>query len=56
MHDHLTAMNGHLIRDLNNDDRIDQAWYFNGKIFALDTKGKRHKFDVLDQIGEKLRV
>lgn len=56
MHDHLTAMNGHLIRDLNNDDRIDQAWYFNGKVFALDTKGKRHKFDVLDQIGEKLRV
>lgn len=56
MHDHLTTMNGHLIRDLNNDDRIDQAWYFNGKVFALDNKGKRHKFDVLDQIGDKLRT
>lgn len=48
MYDYFIIMNGYLICDLNNDDRIDQVWYFNGKVFVLDIKGKRYKFDVLD--------
>ncbi|XP_078314714.1 uncharacterized protein LOC144619735 [Crassostrea virginica] len=56
MHDHLTTMNGRLIYDLNKDERIDQAWYFNGKVFALDKKGKRHRFEILDNFAEKLRA
>ena len=45
-------MNGRLIYDLNKDDRIDQAWYFNGKVFALEKNDKRHRFEILDNFAE----
>ena len=54
MHDHLTQMNAQLIRDLNRDDRIQSAWYYNGKIFAQDYDGRRHRFDILDSVTNKL--
>lgn len=53
MFDHITQMNSELLRELKNDDRIQSAWYYNGKIFGLDQKGDRHKFDILDTVGRK---
>lgn len=55
MFDHLTPMNAKLMRDLKDDPRIHSAWHFNGKVFALDNDGKRHKFDILDNVSEKLK-
>lgn len=55
MHDHLTQFNAKLLRNLNGDPRIKSAWYYNGKIFALDEQGRRHRFDILDNISEKLK-
>lgn len=54
MFDHLTQMNSQLLRELNNNERIQSAWYFNGKIFGLDDKGVRHKFDIMDINDRKL--
>ena len=54
MYDHITPMNAQLLRDLNSDQRIDSAWYYNGKIFATDRQGIRHKFDILDNVEKKL--
>ena len=54
MFDHLTQMNSQLLRDLNKDEKIESAWYFNGKIFGLDKKGNRHRYDVMDTDGMKL--
>lgn len=55
MHDHLTPANAKLIRDLNNDERIQTAWYYNGKVFALDEEGQRYKFDIMDTVSDKLK-
>ena len=55
MFDHITQQNSQLIRQLNKDQRIQSAWYFNGKIFAVDHEGVRHKFDILDSVDRKLK-
>ena len=55
MYDHLTPLNTTLLRDLNNDARIQKAWYYNGKVFSLDEKGHRYKFDITDSVSEKLK-
>lgn len=55
MFDHITQMNSELLSELKNDDRIISAWYYNGKIFGLDQKGDRHKFDILDTVGRKFK-
>ena len=46
-------MNAQLRRDLNGDQRIDRAWYYNGKIFATNRQGIRHKFNILDNVDKK---
>jgi hypothetical protein len=56
MFDHLTPMNSQLLRELNNDARIQSAWYYNGKIFGLDQKGVRHKYDIMDADSRKLNT
>ena len=55
MYDHLTPLNAQFLRDLNQDERIHQAWYYNGKVFATDTEGRRHKFDILENVREKVK-
>ena len=55
MFDHITQQNSQLIRQLNKDQRIQSAWYFNGKIFTVDHEGVRHKFDILDSVDRKLK-
>ena len=51
MFDHLTQRNAQLLRDLNNNEKIQSAWYFNGKIFGLDQKGIRHQYDIMDTVS-----
>ena len=53
--DHITQQNSQLIRQLNKDQRLQIAWYFNGKIFAVDHEEVRHKFDNPDSIDRKLK-
>lgn len=55
MHDHLTQMNAQLFKTLNRDERIKGAWYYNGKVFAEDHGGKRHRFDILDNVSDKVK-
>ena len=55
INDHLTPLNAQFLRDLNQDERIHQAWYYNGKVFATDTEGRRHKFDILENVREKVK-
>ena len=55
MYDHLTPLNAQFLRDLNQDERIHQAWYYNGKVFATDTEGRQHKFDILENVREKVK-
>ncbi|KAK3105555.1 hypothetical protein FSP39_000343 [Pinctada imbricata] len=55
MHDHITPMNAKLIGDLHENPRVHSAWYFNCKVYALDTNGDRHTFECTDNIDLKLR-
>lgn len=54
MHDHLTNLNGKLISDLNNDERIQTAWYYRRKVFAIDKEGHWNKFDIMDTVSEQI--
>ena len=57
--DHITQMNAQLLRKLRSEERehlVESAWYFNGHIFVLDKRGKRHKMEVTDDIDKKVRV
>lgn len=55
MYDHITPRNAKLIRELKEDPRILSAWFYNGKIFALDKDNIRHKFDILDSVSDKVK-
>ena len=50
MYDHITPRNAKLIRALKEDPRILSAWFYNGKIFALDNDNIRHKYYVSDKV------
>ena len=54
MVDHINHMNTQLLRKLRSEAReqfVKRAWYFNGHIFVLDKRGKRHKMEVTDDFG-----
>lgn len=55
MYDHITPMNAKLIHDLNNNPQIQSAWLYNGKVFALDKDNKRHRFDIFDNVNNKVK-
>lgn len=55
MYDYLILLNVKLICDFKDDFRIYLIWYYNGKVFVLDNEGNRYKFDILDDIIEKLK-
>ena len=44
-----------MIPALKEDPRILSAWFYNGKIFALDKDNIRHKFDILDSVSDKVK-
>ena len=57
--DDVTKINSELIQKLNDHEGIEQAWYmyFNGSVFAKTEgpKGRRMKFDIHDDIAEKIK-
>jgi hypothetical protein len=55
MYDHITPRNAKMINTLKEDSRIVSAWFYNGKIFAMDKDNNRHKFDILDSVGDKVK-
>jgi hypothetical protein len=44
-----------LLNRLHLHDKITSAWFFNGHVFGTDEKGGRYKFDIYDNINEKIR-
>ena len=55
MVDHITSKNAQLINTLKQHPQILSAWFYNGKVFALDKENVRHKFDILDSVDDKIR-
>ena len=53
--DHLTPLNVELLHRLNDHPKIENAWYFNARVFAHDCNGTKHKFDICDNIDWRLR-
>jgi hypothetical protein len=43
------------VNRLHLHDKITSAWFFNGHVFGTDEKGGRYKFDIYDNINEKIR-
>lgn len=54
MFEHITPMNVEVVRNLNGDERIDSAWYYNDKIFVTDQRGIRHQFHIMNTVVKKL--
>ena len=55
MGDDITHKKQGLLGRLNRHENITSAWYFNGHIYGTDMDGDRHKFDIFDNINQKLR-
>ncbi|KAK3101469.1 hypothetical protein FSP39_003830 [Pinctada imbricata] len=55
MIDHLTPLNLDLLQRLQRHPKIESSWYFNTRIYAYDSQGTKHKFDIGDDIDFKLR-
>lgn len=53
--DDITHKNRELLGRLNRHENITSAWYFNGHIYGTDMDGDRHRFDIFDNINQKLR-
>lgn len=53
--DDITHKNQVLLGRLNRHENITSAWYFNGHIYGTDMEGDRHRFDIFDNINQKLR-
>lgn len=54
--DDVTRPNSELITTLINHDDIASAWYFNGSVFGKLKSNERHvKFDIFDEIDEKVK-
>ena len=51
----ITKQNQGLLNRLHLLDKITSAWFFNGHVFGTDEKGGRYKFDIYDNINEKIR-
>ena len=53
--DDVTKLNTELINKVTQHENIDSAWFFNGSVFGKTTEGKRHKFDIYNDIGKVIR-
>ena len=52
--DDVTKLNADLITALLAREEIESAWYFNGSVYG-QVDGKRVKFDLLDDVDQKLK-
>ena len=53
--DDVTKLNTELINKVAAHENIGSAWFFNGSVFGKTTEGKRHKFDIYNDIGKIIR-
>ena len=53
--DDVTKQNTELINKVALHENIDFAWFFNGSVFGKTTEGKRHQFDIYNDIGTIIR-
>ena len=53
--DDVTKLNTELINKVALHENIDSAWFFNRSVFGKTTEGKRHKFDIYNDIGTIIR-
>lgn len=51
--DDVTKENSELIKRLIDTEGVTSAWFFNGSVYGT-VKGKRVKFDILDDIEYKV--
>ena len=55
-HDDITSRNLGLMSRLYKSEKFHSVWYFNDGVYAKRTKeGKRIRFDIFDDIEEKIR-
>ncbi|CAC5423357.1 unnamed protein product [Mytilus coruscus] len=52
--DDVTKLNQGLLNRLYLHEDVTSAWYFNGHIYGTDSNGERHRFDIYDNIRQKL--
>ena len=53
--DDVTKLNAALIQRLNEHEAIEQAWYFNGFVYArAKSSPRKYKFDIFDEVEEIL--
>ncbi|CAC5397337.1 unnamed protein product [Mytilus coruscus] len=52
--DDVTKLNQGLLNRLYLHEDVTSAWYFNRHIYGTDNKGERHRFDIYDNIRQKL--
>ncbi|CAG2253772.1 unnamed protein product [Mytilus edulis] len=53
--DDVTRLNQGLLNRLYLHEDVTSAWYFNGHIYGTDNNGDRHRFDIYDNIRQKLK-
>ncbi|CAG2220327.1 unnamed protein product [Mytilus edulis] len=53
--DDITQKNQGLINRMHLHESITSAWYFNGHVYGTDTDGERHRFDIFDNINQRLK-
>ena len=54
--DDVTKLNAKLIQTLTERDDIEQAWFFNGSVFAKSrATDKRYNVDLFDDVGQILK-
>ncbi|CAC5418868.1 unnamed protein product [Mytilus coruscus] len=53
--DNITRLNQGLLNRLYLYEDVTSAWYFNGHIYGTDNIGERHRFDIFDNIRQKLK-
>ncbi|CAG2190712.1 unnamed protein product [Mytilus edulis] len=53
--DDVTRLNQGLLNRLYLHEDVTSAWYFNGHIYGTDNNGERHRFDIYDNIKQKIK-
>ena len=54
-HDDITQSNLGLMARLKRSERFENVWFYNCNVYAKLAEGSRIKFDIFDNIEEKLR-
>lgn len=54
-HDDITQRNLGLMARLKKSEKFESVWFYNCSVYAKQSEGSRIKFDIFDNIEEKLR-